>query len=139
MCEIEKKDYYSLKDFVLEGGAIHVDGEGTLIATKTCLMSKGRNPHLSISQIENVLKDYLNVKKIIWLPKGIYLDETNEHVDNIIHYITPGKVVLAWTDDTNDPQYPRSLEAYEVLNSAIDAKGRKLEIFKLHMLLPKQF
>lgn len=136
MCEIERKHYYSLKDFVLEGGSIHVDGQGTLIVTETCLLSAGRNPHLSKNRIEDVLKNYLNVEKIIWLPKGIYLDETNEHVDNIIHYIGPGKVVLAWTDDKNDPQYTMSAQAYEVLNSAVDARGRKLEIFKLHIPNP---
>ncbi|MFW2368120.1 MAG: agmatine deiminase [Desulforhopalus sp.] len=133
MCEIERKDYYSLEDFVLEGGSIHVDGEGTLIVTEPCLLHESRNPHLTKEEIEDTLRQYLNVEEIIWLPAGIYLDETNEHVDNIIHYVAPGKVVLAWTDDTSDPQYEMSLSAYEVLSNATDAKGRKLEIIKLHI------
>ena len=136
ICDIEKKDYYSLEDFVLEGGAIHVDGEGTLIATETCLLHKSRNPHLSKKEIEDTLKNYLNLEKIIWLPEGIYLDETNEHIDNILHFIAPGKVVLAWTDDQSDPQYEMSLKAYNVLSAAVDAKGRKFEIFKLHVPEP---
>ncbi len=136
ICDIERKDYYSLKNFVLEGGAIHADGEGTLIVTQACLLHESRNPHLTKEEIEDTLKNYLNLDKIIWLPSGIYLDETNEHVDNILHFIAPGKVVLAWTDDKNDPQYEMSLKAYETLSEAIDAKGRKFEIFKLHIPAP---
>ncbi len=136
ICNIERKDYYTLKDFVLEGGSIHADGEGTLIVTETCLLHESRNPHLTKEGIEDVLKKYLNLEKIIWLAAGIYLDETNEHVDNIIHYIAPGKVVLAWTDDVNDPQYEMSLRSYEVLKSATDAKGRRLEVIKVHAPKP---
>ena len=67
----------------------------------------------------------------MWIPYGIYNDETNGHVDNIIHYVAPGKVVLAWTEDENDPQYEICQKAFEVLNNETDAKGRKLEIVKL--------
>ena len=136
ICDIERKDYYSLDKFVLEGGSIHADGEGTLIVTKSCLLHKSRNPHLTKEEIEVTLKNYLNLKKIIWLPEGIYLDETNEHVDNILHFIAPGKVVLAWTDDKSDPQYEMSIKAYEALSNTVDAKGRKFEIFKLHIPEP---
>lgn len=135
VCDIECKDRYRLDDFILEGGSIHVDGEGTLIVTEECLLSEGRNSHLSKQEIEDVLKEYLNLEKIIWIPYGIYNDETNGHVDNIIHYIAPGKVVLAWTEDQEDPQYEISRKAYEVLSSERDAKGRQLEITKL--LLPR--
>ena len=96
-------DYYNAAPFVLEGGSIHTDGEGTLLVTENCLLSKGRNPGLSKSQIEEKLKMYCNVHKIIWLPCGIYNDETNEHVDNVCAFTSPGEVVLAWTDDKNDP------------------------------------
>lgn len=135
VCEVERKDRYRLDDFVLEGGSIHVDGEGTLIVTEECLLSEGRNAHLSKEEIENILKEYLNVNKIIWIPFGIYNDETNGHVDNIIHYVEPGKVLLAWTDDKEDPQQEICEKAYEILSNSIDAKGRKLEVVKL--MLPK--
>ena len=131
ICEIEKKDRYRLNDFVLEGGSIHVDGEGTLITTEECLLSEGRNAQLSKEQIEQVLKEYLSVDKIIWLKRGIYLDETNGHVDNIINIVKPGEVVLAWTDDETDPQYEISKECLEILESQTDAKGRKLKVHKL--------
>ena len=136
MAEMEHVDRYRLNDFVLEGGSIHVDGEGTLITTEECLLSEGRNPQLSKEQIEEVLKEHLNLEKIIWLHKGIYLDETNGHVDNIANFVAPGHVVLAWTDDQTDPQYEISRENLEILEQATDAKGRKLKITKLYLPKP---
>ena len=131
MCELERVDRYRLDDFVLEGGSIHVDGEGTLMVTEECLLSKGRNPQMSKRKIEKILCEYLNCKKVLWIPSGIYNDETNGHVDNMCNFVKPGVVVLAWTEDKNDPQYERSLEAYNYLSKQTDAKGRKLKIHKL--------
>lgn len=117
--------------FVLEGGSIHCDGEGTAMVTEACLLSAGRNPQMTKQQIEEMLKAYLGVQQIIWLPRGIYNDETNEHVDNICAFIRPGEVVLAWTDDKEDPQYELSLASLQTLEQSIDAKGRKLLVHKL--------
>jgi agmatine deiminase len=133
VCEIEGKDSYRLDDFVLEGGSIHTDGEGTVIVTEACLLSPGRNPDKSKTEIEAVLRDYLGAEKVLWLPHGIYLDETNEHVDNIVHYVAPGRLVLAWTDDQKDPQYPYSRAALDYLSGVTDAAGRNLEVIKLHI------
>ena len=130
------QEVYRLDDFVLEGGSIHVDGEGTCLVTKACLLSPGRNPHLSQLEIEENLKIYLGVNKVIWLDHGIYNDETNEHVDNIACFIKPGVVALAWTNDKNDPQYKFSSEAYKVLKNETDAKGRSLEIVKIKVPKP---
>jgi len=135
MCEMERVQRYRLDDFVLEGGSIHVDGEGTCMVTSECLLSKGRNSHLTKKQIEKVLCEYLNCTKVLWIPRGIYNDETNGHVDNICNFVRPGVVVLAWTDNKKDPQYEISKEALEYLESERDAKGRKLEVHKL--ILPK--
>lgn len=118
----------SKKDFILEGGSIHSDGEGTLLVTKECLLSKGRNPKYSMAEIEQVLKKYLGIQKIIWLEHGIYLDETNEHIDNMACFLAPGEVLLATTSNQNDPQWKYSLEAYETLKNTTDAKGRRLKI-----------
>lgn len=136
MTELERVDRYRLNDFVLEGGAIHVDGEGTLITTEECLLSKGRNPQLSKEQIEAVLKESLNLEQIIWLKKGIYNDETNGHVDNIANFVKPGEVVLAWTDDQSDSQYAISRENLDILENATDAKGRKIKVDKLYLPKP---
>ena len=128
MCEI---DYYDADPFVLEGGSIHSDGEGTVMVTESCLLSKGRNPSLSKEEIEDKLKEYLGAEKVLWLPKGIYNDETNEHVDNVCAFTAPGEVVLAFTEDENDPQYEMSMEDLKYLESVTDAKGRSLKIHKL--------
>ena len=119
------------RPFVLEGGSIHSDGEGTQIVTEACLLSQGRNPQMSREQIEEQLKYWLGVHKIIWLPCGIYQDETNEHVDNVCAFVRPGEVVLAWTEDETDPQYAMSLADLKVLEQETDAKGRKFKIHKL--------
>lgn len=131
VCEIAQKDMYKLEDFVLEGGSIHVDGEGTAVVTEECLLNPGRNPHLSKQQIEDKLKEYLNVEKVIWLKRGIYLDETNGHVDNICCFAKPGEVFLAWTENKEDPQYEISAECLDILENSIDAKGRKIKVHKL--------
>lgn len=136
VCEIEDVDVYRTNGFVLEGGSIRVDGEGTCIATKECLLSEGRNPDYTVEQIEEMLAHYLNIKKVIWIDEGIYNDETNGHVDNILCYVRPGEVMLAWTDDAKDPQYDRSKKAYDILKNATDAKGRKLKVHKLHIPTP---
>ena len=122
---------YDAAPFVLEGGSIHSDGEGTVMVTEACLLSAGRNPMLSKTEIELRLKQYLGAEKILWLPRGIYQDETNEHVDNICAFLCPGEVVLAWTDNKEDPQYALSAETFACLERETDAKGRKLVIHKL--------
>lgn len=136
VCDIENRNCYSAKDFVLEGGSIHVDGEGTVITTEECLLSKGRNPDLSKDEIDHTLIEYLGADKVIWLKKGIFNDETNGHVDNICCFVRPGVVLLAWTDDESDPQYAISKENYEILSNTTDARGRQLEIHKLHIPKP---
>ncbi len=117
--------------FVLEGGSIHTDGEGTLMVTESCLLSPGRNPMMSKEEIEDTLKKYLGAEKVLWLPRGIYMDETNEHVDNVCAFIRPAEVVLAWTDNKDDPQYELSKADLDYLLKETDAKGRKLIVHKL--------
>lgn len=131
VCDIERLPRYKAP-LVLEGGSIHVDGQGTLITTEECLLNPNRNPQLSKSVIENTLANYLNIQKIIWLGKGVTNDETNGHVDNLACFIRPGVVALTWTDDRHDPQYDISHDALERLSSANDARGRKLEVHKIH-------
>jgi agmatine deiminase len=128
--EIEGRDRYRAP-FVLEGGAIHVDGEGTLLATEECLLNPNRNPQLDAGQLEILLHEYLGISSVIWLSKGVVDDETGGHVDNLCCFARPGEVVLTWTDDKKDPQYRISLDAYERLMDSRDAQGRRLKIHKL--------
>jgi agmatine deiminase len=129
--EIERVPRYKAP-LVLEGGSIHVDGEGTCLTTAECLLSPGRNPNLSKDEIENYLKEYLNAQKVLWIPCGVYDDETTGHVDNLACYLHPAEIALTWTDEKNDPQYERSAEAYDYLMLHTDAKGRKLTVHKIH-------
>ena len=129
--EMERVDRYDAP-FILEGGSIHVDGEGTCFTTARCLLSPGRNPDLTQLEIETNLCQYLGVNKVLWVPRGGYQDETTGHVDNILCVIKPGVVALTWTDDKSDPQYERSAEALEYLHSQTDAKGRNLVVHKIH-------
>ncbi len=131
VCEALDLDYYDAQHFVLEGGSIHSDGEGTILVTESCLLSKGRNPHMTKAEITQMLQNYLGAEKVIWLPRGIYNDETNEHVDNVCAFIRPAEVVLAWTDDETDPQYPLSAACMEVLLRETDAQGRPFTVHKL--------
>jgi len=135
VAEIEGVERYKAP-LILEGGSIHVDGQGTLLTTKECLLNENRNPQLSQAQIEEYLRDYLSVEQIIWLERGIYLDETQGHVDNICCFLRPGEVALAWTDDKSDPQYGISRENEEILKSATDARGRHLKVHRLHVPAP---
>lgn len=130
-CEKLKLPCVDASPFVLEGGSVHSDGEGTILTTEACLLSPGRNPAMDRTEIEQVLCNYLGGKKVIWLPHGIYGDETNEHVDNICAFIKPGVVALAWTEDKEDVQYSYSRECYETLCRERDAKGREFQILKL--------
>ena len=132
MAEINN-DSCQRTSMILEGGAIHVDGEGTLFTTEECLLHESRNPNLSKAQIEQQLKTHLGVEKIIWLKQGLYNDETNGHVDNLMHVVKPGEVLLTYCDDPADPQYAISQHAYQTLSETRDAKGRKITVHKLPM------
>lgn len=132
MMDLEHIDRYKAP-LVLEGGSIHVDGQGTLITTEECLLNENRNPQLTRAEIENYLAEYLHIDRFLWLKHGIFNDETNGHVDNICCYIRPGVLALAWCDDPTDPQYEISHDAYERLMTSKDAHGRSLEVHKIHI------
>jgi len=133
VCSLHDISSHRTPGFVLEGGSIHVDGEGTCIVTEACLLSAGRNPDLSKAEIEAKLHCYLGVKKVIWLANGIHGDETNEHVDNMIHFLAPTQVILAWTDDESDVQWQYSSAALRVLEHERDAQGRPFVVTKIHV------
>jgi agmatine deiminase len=128
--EIEGADRYRAP-IVLEGGSIHVDGEGTVIGTEECLLNANRNPALSREQIERALFDHLGAEKLVWLGRGVYNDETDGHVDNLACFARPGVVLLSYCEDESDPQHAISRDAQERLEAATDARGRALEVIRL--------
>ncbi|WP_374574678.1 agmatine deiminase [Phenylobacterium sp.] len=129
--EFERDDRYA-PDFILEGGSIDVDGQGAVMATEECLLNPNRNAGMSREEIEAMLRAYLGVEAVLWLGKGVYLDETDGHVDNLCRFVAPGEVVLTWTDDTSDPQYEISADALRRLQGFRDGRGRPLTVHKLH-------
>ncbi len=116
---------------VLEGGSIHVDGEGTLLTTEQCLLNLNRNPHMTREQITEVVQKQLNLSKIIWLKNGLFGDETDGHIDNIACFAKPGTVILQTCADPQDENYIITQENLQILRDATDAKGRTLEIVEI--------
>lgn len=135
ICELESIQRYRTENFVLEGGSFHVDGQGTVLTTEMCLLSKGRNPHLSKSEIEQYLLEYLGCEKVLWLKDGIDPEETNGHVDDVACFARPGEVICIYTENKNDPFYQTARETYDTLCQMTDARGRRLKVHKL--CLPK--
>ena len=118
-------------DLVLEGGAITVDGEGTLITTEQCVLNANRNPDWSRAQVEDELRARLGADTVIWLPYGSKLGVTDGHVDGVCVFARPGTVLLRMPGDPDDPDYERMRENRRVLQAARDARGRALEIVEL--------
>jgi agmatine deiminase len=126
------------RQVVLEGGAIDVDGEGTLLCTEECLLSdvQARNPGLPREGLEQVLAQHLGVRKVIWLGNGIAGDDTHGHVDDLARFVGPGRVVLAYEPDPDDVNHAPLRENRERLAASTDAAGRRLEIISLPMPSP---
>lgn len=121
-----------VSDLVLEGGAVALDGERTLITTEECLMHTNRNPGWSRSQIESHLTNYLGVSKIIWIKNGLTPDPiTDGHIDGMVAFAGPGTVLLHTTDEKDDPNNKITKAAKKVLENSVDAKGRKFEIIEI--------
>jgi len=114
---------------ILAGGAIHVDGKGTLIAIKECI--QGRNPNMSLTRIEDILSKYLGVTNFIWLERGLYLEENNGHIDNMCCLADSRTILLNWCDDENDPQFEISMEAFDILSKARNTNGDSYTIIKV--------
>jgi agmatine deiminase len=127
VCELEGVSRYRAP-LILEGGSIHVDGQGTCITTEECLLNPNRNPDLARGEIEDLLAAYLGIEKVIWVPRGVFADETDGHVDNLVCFTRPGRVLLTWSEEPGDPQSEISRQARRVLESATDAQGRHLEV-----------
>jgi len=121
---------------VIEGGALHVDGEGTVLVAEQCVLNENRNEGITRQDMERMLKDYLGAAHVVWLADGVPGDETDGHIDNLACFVAPGKVLLTWCDDPGDPHYAVSRDAEERLQGARDAQGRALEVVRIPMPTP---
>lgn len=126
---------------VLEGGAVDVDGQGTLLCTEECLLDgrQARNPELGKAGVEAALRDHLGAEKVLWLGRGIEGDDTAGHIDDFARFVAPGKVVLAAEQNRKDANYKPLRGARERLRGARDAAGRRLEVIDLPMPEPIVF
>ena len=114
--------------FVLEGGSIDVDGLGTALTTRQCLLNPNRNPAMSQDELERRLRETLGIEKLIWLGDGLANDHTDGHIDNIARFIAPGVVVCMEPSGRDDPNAQALRDIIDDLRAATDAAGRRLEV-----------
>jgi agmatine deiminase len=114
---------------VLEGGSINVDGAGTLVTTMQCLLHPNRNPGMSQTEIETVLKDELGISSVVWLPHGLALDhDTDGHVDNVAAFTSPGHVLLQGCSDKAEDDFARMFMNEKVARSSLSGSGEQLNV-----------
>ena len=123
---------------VLEGGAIHVDGDGTCLVCAEGALDPRRNPGVSEHEMESVLRDYLGVDTVIWLAHGLVDDPTGGHVDNLACFARPGVVLALTGGDADDANLPILEDNLARLRAARDAKGRELEIIEIKQPAARQ-
>ena len=114
--------------WVLEGGSIDVDGLGTALTTRQCLLNANRNPDLTQGHIEERLRAALGIEKLIWLGDGLANDHTDGHIDNIARFIAPGVVMCMEPSGADDPNRDALKAIIADLRAATDVTGRKLDI-----------
>jgi agmatine deiminase len=115
----------------VEGGAIEMDGEGTLLTTRQCLLNPNRNPHWTEAGAERELMRALGVEKVLWLDEGLANDHTDGHIDNLARFIAPGRVVCQAPFGPDDPNADVLEEIALALAGMTDAHGRKLEVVRI--------
>ena len=121
---------------VMEGGSIEVNGAGSVLTTKACLLNHNRNPHLNQSQIEDYLKAYLGVKQVLWLEDGILGDDTNGHIDDLSRFVNENTIVTILEADSSDENYEILRENMQLLKGMRNLHGKPFDIITLPMPEP---
>ena len=117
--------------WVLEGGSVEVDGEGTVLTTRQCLLNPNRNPGLDQAGIERSLRDGLGAEKVLWLEEGLLNDHTDGHIDTLARFVAPGVVVCMEARDAADPNAATLDRLASDLASFTDARGRRLQVVRI--------
>ena len=117
--------------WILEGGSVEVDGEGTVLTTRQCLLNPNRNPGLDQAQIEIALREGLGAEKVLWLDEGLINDHTDGHIDTLARFVAPGVVVCMEAEDSADPHAATLDRVAAELASFTDARGRRLEVVRI--------
>ncbi len=118
---------------VLEGGSIDVNGNGIVMTTEQCLLNKNRNPSMTKTQIEQRLKEYLNIEQVIWLKEGVEGDDTDGHIDDIARFVNENTVLCCFEEDKKDKNYKILKKNFELLTKIKTNEGRNLNVIKLPM------
>lgn len=121
---------------VMEGGSIDPNGLGTLLTTESCLLNPNRNPGLNREQIERYLREFLGVRKILWLGDGIEGDDTDGHVDDLTRFVDPTTVVTVVEDDPHDRNFEPLRDNLARLRTMTDQDGGGLRVVTLPMPAP---
>ncbi len=130
------------KDFVLEGGGIEVNGQGTLITTAECYLDpkiQVRNPGLGRKEIDETLKKYLGVKNVLWLVGGPVGDDTHGHIDDICRFVNPNTLVLIKESNPKDINYRPLAENWERIGELRLEDGSRPQVVSLPMPAPLYF
>lgn len=140
--EIDRRQpMHAGRPVVLEGGSIDVNGQGLLLTTEECLLSdvQARNPGMGRADLEAIFAQYLGIRKVLWLKRGIVGDDTHGHVDDIARFVAPDVIVAAVETDTGDPNHEILHENLELLKGMTDTQGQRLRIVELPMPAPVVF
>ena len=117
----------------MEGGAVDINGRGTILTTEQCLLNDNRNPHLSKDDIERYLRNYFGATKIIWLKGGVAGDDTDGHIDNLARFVNPKTILCAYEEDERDENHAMLKENYEIVLNSSDQDGNKFKVIKMPM------
>jgi agmatine deiminase len=122
---------FTVASFVLEGGAVDVDGEGSVLTTRQCMLNPNRNGRVESRDVEKVLRENLGAEKVLWLGEGLANDHTDGHVDTLVRFVRPGVVVAMEPRAEDDPNRDVLLDLLREAASMVDARGRKIEVVRL--------
>lgn len=117
--------------WVLEGGSVEGDGEGTVLTTRQCLLNPNRNPGMDQAQIEAALHEGLGAEKVLWLDEGLINDHTDGHIDTLARFVAPGVVVCMEARDASDPNAATLDRLAADLTAFTDARGRRLQVLRI--------